>query len=619
VEHQGNSVQWSFVIGALVLTVVGIVITAAFAVGARRQLVTIGQLSASGASPDVVRTTLALQGTVTGVAGALVGFALALGLLLGAEELVERVVDERVDGYDVRPRDLVVVAVIGIGAATLAALLPARTAARIPTLAALAGRRPLAPVSRRLVTWGFAGVVCGLALLFIAVLGSQSGSSGQVWAYVAIAGGVAELFGACAIAPAVVSRLEPLSARLHGSLRLGARSLARHRARTGAVVSAVAAAGALAVIAGAIVLADEHRRGDDAEMPDDVVVATAWGDTAAASGRLEQGLPPSARADIVAAVPGATEVVVDRTTSDATELTRGYWEAYPVDPGLEATGVMASAERATVASDDVLDALRATDAIRDALDEHGVVALPTDANAPRDDARVILPDGREVNGAFIPHRYRLGWDGQILVSEKAVADLGLTTEPNMLLLDLPEALTETQLGDLEDVQWDLDAGFDTRSAETVYLSLDWHHPRSGPTRFQLELILTGVALLFSLFVVGVSLALAAAESKDERDILTIAGAPPASISRSAGARAWLMAVIGAVMAVPVGFLPVVVSSWASAQNDNAPLDRFPVFFPTRTVLLLVVVVPLAVCVVAWAASATAQRLRPVRVSTATFE
>ena len=60
------------------------------------------------------------------------------------------------------------------------ALIPARTAARIPTLAALAGRRPLPPVSRRLLTWGFAGVVAGAsALLFLAVLGSQSGGVGR--------------------------------------------------------------------------------------------------------------------------------------------------------------------------------------------------------------------------------------------------------------------------------------------------------------------------------------------------------------------------------------------------------------------------------------------------------
>ena len=81
-DGRAEGVRWSLVLGAVVLTVVGIVISAAFAVGARRQLVTLGQLSASGASPATVRTALVLQGTVTGVVGALVGLGLAAAALL---------------------------------------------------------------------------------------------------------------------------------------------------------------------------------------------------------------------------------------------------------------------------------------------------------------------------------------------------------------------------------------------------------------------------------------------------------------------------------------------------------------------------------------------------------
>ena len=81
-----------------------------------------------------------------------------------------------------------------------------------------------------------------------------------------------------------------------------------------------------------------------------------------------------------------------------------------------------------------------------------------------------------------------------------------------------------------------------------------------------------------------------------------------------------MAVLGAAMAVPVGFLPVVVFAWARATTSRRHVDdAFPLVFPTRTVLLLVVAVPLVVALVSWVSSATAQRLRPVRVSTATFE
>src|SRR5690606_17242125 len=108
-------------------------------------------------------------------------------------------------------------------------------------------------------------------------------------------------------------------------------------------------------------------------------------------------------------------------------------------------------------------------------------------------------------------------------------------------------------------------------------------PPSGPTALQLELALTGLALVFCLFVVGTSLALAAAESKDERDVLTVAGAPPQLLARMAGARAWLLAGIGGLMAVPVGFLPVIVFTAAISEDRSTP---YPLVFPVRTVALL---------------------------------
>ncbi len=622
-DDGAQAVRWSLVLGALVLTVVGIVISAAFAVGARRQLVTLGQLSASGASPATVRTALVLQGTVTGVVGAAIGLALAVVLLVLGEPLVERLLDRRIDGYTVRPLEVIAVVVIGIAAATLAALIPARTAARIPTLAALAGRRPLAPVSRRLIMWGFVSMIGGLSLLFIAVLGSQSGSSGDLWAFVAIVGGVGELLGACAIAPAIVARLEPLATRLRGSLRLGARSLARHRARTGAVVSAVAAAGALAVAAGGLILGSEARSTDDTRVPDDVVVVQSYRD----DGSTVSGeMPASVRRGIEDALPGARASDVRGVPSRAGGPNGpGFWTVS--DPGtfVPADGNVSyegpSWERALVADDALLDALRAGDEVRDALADTGVVVLISRSTGydVAGDVTVSLPDKRPIPGVAVAHHYTPGYVSQILITEDTAADLDLEPESVATLFHAPEALTADQRGAIEDLQYDLmDAQVDLPSGAQGYTSFTYDYADGGPTPFQLELILSGVALVFSLFVVGVSLALAAAESKDERDVLTIAGAPPGTLARSAGARAWLLALIGAAMAVPVGFLPVVVFGWASDRNQNSFTD-FPLVFPTRTVLLLVVAVPMIVALVSWSSSAAAQRLRPVRVSTATFE
>lgn len=603
-------VRWSLVLGALVLLVAGIVISAAFAVGARRQLVTLGQLSASGTPPATVRTALMLQGTVTGALGAVVGLLLAAaGLTLG-QGTVERILDERLHGYTVRLGDIVVVAILGVGAATMAALIPARAAAGIPTLAALAGRRPVAPVPRRVIATGALAFVGGLGLLALAVIGAQSGSSGEVWAYVAILGGVAELLGACALAPVFVTRLEPLAARLRGAGRLGARSLARHRSRTGAVVSAVAAAGALAIAANALILGNEERFDAGLDLPGDVVVA----DDAVSVANAELPVPSQpvsgeSRAAIERILPDAvTSVLRAVVVPPGGPPTGGYWEVThePDGPPSEISG---ASQYAVVADADLLRALRAGDELRRALDETGIVLLTEGPSGP---VSLRAPDGRTIAARAVGHRYVVGYFAWVLVTEARVAELGFSTTPMATVFRADHELTADERGALEDLQWDLQTADRASVAQ-----LQWSSPTPGPSPFQLELILTGLALVFSLFVVSVSLALAAAESKDERDVLTTAGAPPGVLARSAGARAWLLAGIGGAMAIPVGFLPVVV--FAKAAPADSFTDQFPLVFPTRTAGLLLLLVPVVVATASWLASASAQRLRPVRVSTTTFE
>lgn len=691
-----TGVRWAYVLGAVALTVVGIVISAAFAVGARRQLVTIGQLSASGAPPRTVRSALVLQGTVTGLAGAAAGLLLAVGLLLGFQGFVEELLDRRIDGYDMRLVEVLGAGLVGVLAATVAALIPARTAAVVPTLTALAGRRPLPPVPRRLVAWGAVAVAGGLGLLGIAVVGSRSGDSGELWAFVAIVGGVAELLGACAIAPAVVARLEPLAAHLRGSWRMAARGLARHRTRTGAVVGAVCATAGFAIAASALVQGAEARETQYLEIGPRLAVAALRAEQVREVGGGEtvyEGVyaPLDATtAERVArilpeAVPFELRQVRLPITDDG-EVAR--W-AVPVDKdtplssGASTMGVMGidgsvtyvGYDRLLVADEPVLDALDLTDRERAALEDVGV-ALLVGAGGGRETTAVEWTMGLEGIGSGVPVvtldvAHDLGYvTSGILITEAAADELDLEVEPLATLYVNPRPLSSRERDQLDDLVYeiatavidgsvdgtassgaapsgeddsdelppdDADGGaeggaegpgtevgpdgavgreeLDPGSPET-WLEVDVRYPGYGPTALQIELALTGLALVFCLFVVGTSLALAAAESKDERDVLTVAGAPPRLLARMAGARAWLLAAIGAVMAVPVGFLPVVVFTRAIVDRFEEP---FPLIFPLRTVLLLVVVVPLVVAAVAAGVSAVAQRVRPVRVSTAVFE
>jgi ABC-type antimicrobial peptide transport system permease subunit len=119
--------------------------------------------------------------------------------------------------------------------------------------------------------------------------------------------------------------------------------------------------------------------------------------------------------------------------------------------------------------------------------------------------------------------------------------------------------------------------------------------------------------LLVLFVVTVNLALSAAETRDERDVLAVVGASPATTRRTNGYKAGLICAMGALLAVPVGFLPVVVFLTA---HDSVHL---PIVFPWRMVALLVVALPVVAGLVTTGASAMALKLRPVRVSKMAFD
>ena len=150
----GEALAWGWVAGVLALAAVGVIIAAAFASSARRQLTTIGQLAANGAPERLVRGTLAFQGAWTGLIGSVVGITIALVALLLSRSLVEQLIARRLGPWDINIAALAVICLTGVAAATIAAMIPARSAARIPVLAALAGRRPLGAVPRRLVPIG---------------------------------------------------------------------------------------------------------------------------------------------------------------------------------------------------------------------------------------------------------------------------------------------------------------------------------------------------------------------------------------------------------------------------------------------------------------------------------
>jgi putative ABC transport system permease protein len=609
VADADNKVRWSWLLGAVALTVTGIVIAAAFAVGARRQLVTMGLLGANGGSPRFLYLVLLLQGTWTGVIGAVLGVGLGAGVLTVLRPHVADLVGHVTGAYVFRGTDLFPIVALGVVAASIAAAVPARIATRIPVLSALAGRRPLGRVPVWLPLAGAGTVLVGLAMFGQAVDNSKGAQikSNSVWLS-AILGLVLTLLGGCAIAPAFVSALESVAARCVGAARVATRSLARQRTRAAAVVSAVAATAALAIGGSAVVLGQHAAHVHKAS-------STAPNEVAVSGPTLRDGSSPPSGALVtaVARVLPSTEripvrVVVNRLT----------WSVHSVKPADDfewgpyaGAGVGAVIGPITIADPSSVSLYRLSDGERRALardgwlmfgGSNGQIDFTLGTQGP-DSATITM--GRAVAEV---HALMLSWldhdtGAGLIVTPAKAAQLHLQSEIDSIVLRTPRALTAAQRVAIEGLP-----------GSTLFVAM--YTPPAPVSPFLGDWALAGFALALVLFVVAVNLALSAAEGRDERDVLAIVGATPRTMSRTSGYKAVILTFMGAVLAIPIGYLPVAI--YVHAMPRAIP-GAMPLEFPWRVVTLLLLAVPVVSGLVVSAGSAVATRLRPVRISTMAFD
>lgn len=638
-EVPTSTIAWGWVIGVLALGVVGIVIASAFATSARRQLVTLGQLAANGADRRLLRRTLSLQGSWSGLAGSAVGVAAALVILGLFRDVAEFVVSRRLGAYEISVLDLVAIIVTGTAAATVAAAIPARSTAKVPVMSALAGRRPLGRVPRRLVPIGVALFTAGLFLLVLAAAGSTgSNGSADLYAVTAVLGGVAVVGGMCCTTPAVVDLVGRIGSRLPGTWRLAARSLARTRTRTAAVVTAIAATGAFATAGATLVVSANTPVYDDAgatsALPADTVLIEA------AAYQYDDAQPGMVDHHPYEPVPVPTDLVdgvVEITGGAAVARRAAVWDPapFPADRyGVTADGRLADVNgRMAVADSALLDVIGLSERDRDRLDRVGAMSLRPDGvaelgGAPESEAVVLEIDGREpvevdVAVNLDPFESFGGVWTTVVTEERAVA-LGLTIVDDGVFVRADGALAESTLRALVDLQRGFESAisgvgavFDTGDDPAVsgasFLAVQLPaYPRDDIRTEVIELAIGATALLLILFVVAVALGLAAAESRDERDVLMAVGAPPSTMRRNAAQKAWAVAATGTFLAVPTGLLPAAVVLWALDDgNGSAP----PLTVPWLTVALVVLAIPAVAGLVTWAGAALTQRLRPVRMST----
>ncbi|MBD8540126.1 FtsX-like permease family protein [Frigoribacterium sp. CFBP 8751] len=240
---------------------------AAFGVGARRQRRTLAVLAAVGADQRTLTRVVTRQGVWVGVVAAVTGLAVGVDLGIGVVALSRRA------GVDVGPFafwgvHVPGVAVAGIGlfavaVSWIAAVVPARRAARVDVMDSLRGGTASGAVDaasdrgrdrgRRTAVLAGLLVVGGVLACFGAgwVSYATSVTVGSRWWWVAFVGlavsAVAALVGVLLLVPTLVRRLGRASTPAPVQLRLALRDAAHGVARTAPAVAAVTTAVFVAV------------------------------------------------------------------------------------------------------------------------------------------------------------------------------------------------------------------------------------------------------------------------------------------------------------------------------------------------------------------------------------
>ncbi|HZM81173.1 MAG TPA: ABC transporter permease, partial [Candidatus Limnocylindrales bacterium] len=257
-EAQANTeaaIGLSAVVAMAMLEIV-LLAGAAFSVGARRRRRELALVAAVGGKPAHVRRIVLANGVVLGVIGAIAGVLVGVATAMAAIPWLETAHNQRAAELRVFPLAQLAMAGAAVLTGMLAAVVPARVAARQDVVTALAGRRGVTRPRKR---WLMVGIVLVAGGAIVSVLGARNLTLPLVLTGMALA----EL-GLVLCTPAVVGLVARIGGLLPPAPRIALRDTARNRAAAAPAISAVMAAVvgsvAIAVVMSAVGARNEQER-----------------------------------------------------------------------------------------------------------------------------------------------------------------------------------------------------------------------------------------------------------------------------------------------------------------------------------------------------------------------
>jgi putative ABC transport system permease protein len=578
----------------------------AFAVGARRQVRTLGLVSASGGDAKQVRNIVLAQGVVLGALGGIAGVALGCAVAVGLRPLWEHLDDAVISSYVFKPLELLIIGGVGVGAGLAAAAVPAIGAARMRPVDALSGRYRVSNLTRTatplagLVVLG-AGIACGLAANAMMRNGfkdyeAQLKLAKQTGAYVdqptPIPAAALALFGALLLvaaiillAPAAIALLSKLSARLPVATRLAVRDASRHRHRTAPTTSAIAVAVAGSVLLACVVAANNHATlvNYHAALPphtiavpvDEATVETGSGtSTTKRGGAGGSTTTTSAAAHAIAATLPGSHVYTLRQPADAAPGPRGdnqpIGKGAPIGgAGLWATPDCKTKRCATAAGNPLvlgdadglaIAALGGTMAnAKEELAKGRVVVFGPRGNRGEQPVTIHAGGGDvTVPGYVIERGFAYGNLPVGLMPASVAQAHGWGTEENGYYISYPASTTRAQENRA------LDAAAALGAAALI------ERGPEKPTNTPLLIAILAAAFI-TLAGAAISIALSAAEGRADLATLAAVGAAPRRRRALAASQALVIAGVGCLLGVALGtFVAYTVRSTSGAPGFVVP-------------------------------------------------
>src|SRR5580700_8798687 len=590
------------VLGMLLIALVGV---GGFTVLAQRRLRAIGMLAAQGATQRHIRLVVRANGAATGIVGAVLGAVLGFLAWLAYRPQAENSA-HHVMGLFQLPWTVVGISMaLAIIATYFAASRPAKTIAKVPVVAALAGRPPAPKKTRHLaIPVGLCFLVGAFLLLGAAGATTGSGGGKNNQTLELAVGFIALTVAIVLLAPALLSVVAAAGKRSPVAIRLALRDLARYRARSGPALAAISLSTLIAVI---ICVASAARFGNVLDytgpnLTSSQLIVYAPGDAGGFSSgpngqptNAQIAAAPKVAKDIAAELGTASMIALETSNANLDHAANGRsWsgQIYVATPQLLSEFGIAQSQINPDA--DILT-------MRPGLSTMSLMQLtygdqgtggqgfgPGGGNGPNGQNSWPCPPGSCIANPPIQEISQLpsGTSApNTVVTEHAITTLHLqsSVQTNGWLITVPGGLTPAQITTAQQLAASASGNMSVETRNSI------------PSLAQIIDAATIFGIALALGILGLSVGLVRSEAARDLRTLAATGASGAARRAITATTAGALGFTGAVVGIVGGYLAAIGFFRSNSLDGLSSLTSIPV----TNLLVILVGMPLAATVLGW--------------------